>query len=91
MAESFDIEAVVAERVAYLSTADEDPSSPHLQALAVLIDACLSPEERAEGFAELLGTMLDRLSPEQACLFQHLATEHSEQAALDYLGRLNLA
>ena len=85
MSESFDLGAEVARRTEALGQAGERPGNVHLQAWAVLVDASLSPAERAEGFAQLLVPMLSWLNVDQANRFRQLALEQDEHAALVYL------
>jgi len=88
MCEGFDLESEVANRVEGFEpteTADTDAQALQLEALALVIDASLSPTERAEGFAHLLASMLARLGPDEARRFHELASERGEYAALVYL------
>ncbi len=88
MSDEFDLDAEVARRVdgaGPAEAAEDGPGSPELQALAVLIDASLSPSERAAGFAQLFLPMLARLGPDETRHFYQLAVDQGEYAALVYL------
>jgi len=88
MSDQFDLDAEIASRVEGqdpAEAAEGDPHSVDLEALAVLIDASLSPADRAEGFAQLLGPLLARLGPDESRRFYQLAVERGEYAALVYL------
>lgn len=85
MTDQFDINAEIATRLEGNGPAEAGPGAVELQAFAVLIDATLSPAERAEGFAQLLVPMLARLGPDETQEFYQLAEEQGEYAALVYL------
>ncbi|HXW82195.1 MAG TPA: hypothetical protein VEJ84_22040 [Acidimicrobiales bacterium] len=88
MSDEFDIEAEIASRVGAFEPNEEvaaDSEAVHLEALAILIDASLSPAERAEGFAQLLASMLAHLGPDEMHHFHELASERGEYSALIYL------
>ena len=88
MSDQFELEGEIARRVEDLGpaeTPDEGARAVHLEALAILIDASLTPAERAEGFAQLLIPMLAQLGPDDTQNFYHLAIEQGEYAALVYL------
>ncbi len=78
-----DLEGFIASRLG------EGPATEvQLQALAVLVDADLSPEQRAAAFGAVLSSLLARLSPVQLKRFLRIAEQDGEAAALSWLGQV---
>lgn len=78
--EPIDLDAMIAERLG--PGGDADVSA---EALAILIDADLSEEQRGAAFAQVLQMLMSGLSPHETVQFVALAREVSLRAAMAYL------
>lgn len=77
----FDLDETIRARL------DGEPGgATHLQALAVLIDADLTEEDRAEAFEAVMAALLAQLSTDELDRFRHIAQDEGEIAAMSYLG-----
>ena len=81
----FDLDRMVASRLDSLPSSD-----PHLQALAVLIDADLTEVDRAEAVRAMMQAFLANLTSEQRSRFAEIAEGEGEVAALSYLSTASL-
>ena len=82
----FDLDKVIAGRLDGNTDPDADT---HLQALAVLIDADLSEEERAEAFGAVMAELLGELNADQRDRFKRIADQEGVVAAMSYLARVS--
>lgn len=83
---AFDLDRAVQAR---LDNGDDQDGSTHLQALAVLIDADLTDDQRAQAFQAVMTSLLAQLDPDELGQFQRVAAEQGEAAAMAYLAQLS--
>ncbi len=82
-----EIDRLIGERIGDDQT-DLVADGASLQALAVLLDADLTDEQRTQAFGTLMSAMLERLSTEERERFVQIASDEGERAALTYLTRV---
>ncbi len=81
----FDLDKAIAVR---LDGDTEPDADTHLQALAVLVDADLSQEERAEAFGAVMAELLGELNADQRDRFTRIANQEGPVAAMTYVARV---
>lgn len=81
--DGFDVDTAITARLG-----EGADSEAHLQALAILIDADLTEEQRTDAFAAVMGSLLTQLSLTQRERFQQIAEEKGEVAAMFYLSEV---
>ena len=64
----------------------EPDAETHAQALAILIDADLTEEDRANAFQTIMSSLLAQLSADELDRFRQIAHDDGEVAAMSYLG-----
>ena len=79
---TFDLDCLIAE---YL---DINGNEVVDQALAVLVDANISDDQRAGAFVRVMSELLERISPAELAQFRHTARTEGEIAAMRYLAEV---